>query len=106
MAHDAAYVEFIEGLPEELKNLPQVFYAPYGFKLVEIDGKKLWQPGTFEEYKEAEAKRRGVEPSTITPKDSRGCYNNSPTTCAGGCPQYTECGGYVYGGYTACGCYS
>jgi len=105
----AKLAEFAKTLPEELQNIPKVFYAPYGFKIVEINGRKLWSPGTFEDYQQFQAKRLGVEPSTIKPKTIGAhvpCYNSSPTTCAGDCSQYTECGGEVVAGYAACGCYS
>jgi len=100
--------EFAKTLPEELQNIPAVFYAPYGFKIVEINDRKLWTPGTFEDYQQFQAKRLGVEPETIKPKKlgDRSCYNSSPTTCAGTCPQYSECAGEIVAGYASCGCYS
>lgn len=103
-----AFDSFIDSLPDELRNIPEVFHAPYGFKVIELGGKKRWMPGTFEDYQEAEASRLNVDPATIKPKDTRGCGNSSPTTCAGNCgPGPTgTCGGnsYVPGGYVYCHC--
>ena len=59
--------EFAKTLPEELQNIPAVFYAPYGFKIVEINDRKLWTPGTFEDYQQFQAKRLGVEAQEVVP---------------------------------------
>lgn len=102
-----SFEEFVKSLPEELKNIPPVFYAPYGFRLVEIEGRKLWTPGTFEEYQQAEGKRLGVDPSTIPAKKWPHCGNSSPTMCVGGCPQGPTgtCGGLAPGGgHVYCSC--
>jgi len=97
--------DFIQTLPEELRNIPEVFYAPYGFKLVKIQGVNRWCPGTFEDYQEAEAARLGVDRSEIAPKGRNVCYNSSPTKCAGACPtQYGECGGEIHQNHLYCHC--
>ena len=96
---------FIETLPKELQNIPAVFHAPYGFKLIEIGDKKTLDSGTFEDYQRAEATRLKVDPSTIKQKDLNGCGNSSPTSCAGGCA-FGECGGEIVAGYVYCSCVS
>jgi hypothetical protein len=47
-------------VPEHLRNVPAVFHAPYGFKLVEVNGEKLWESGTLEDWRGIMALHRGV----------------------------------------------
>jgi hypothetical protein len=96
---------------KELKNIPPVFFAPYGFKLIEVEGKKRWTPGTLEDYQRLMAKKLGVDPSEIKPKDFGHpiCYNSSPTVCAGSCPGgESVCGGEAdpVTGAVGCGCFA
>jgi hypothetical protein len=102
-----AFTDFVESLPKELREIPEVFHAPYGFKLVEIEGEKLWQPGTLEEWRAAVAEVRGVNPMTIPDPPPKSCYNSSPTKCNNGpCPDRYFCGGLVnqVTGYVFCQC--
>lgn len=100
------FEDFVESLPEELRNIPAVFYAPYGFKLVEIDGKKLWQPGTPDEWRAAMAKVHGVDPTTIKEHPAPfSCYNSSPTSCNNGpCGYRSYCGPTPLLPYVFCQC--
>jgi hypothetical protein len=83
-----SHEEFIAAIPEELRNIPAVFHAPYGFKLVEVEGKKLWEPGTLEDWRAIMALSKGVNVRDFAEEPTRGCYNTGPQTCSNG-----PCGG-------------
>ncbi|WP_427501804.1 hypothetical protein ACQE3E_23495 (plasmid) [Methylomonas sp. MED-D] len=87
--------DYAELFTPDLLDIPEKFHAPYGFKLVEIEGKKLWQPGTFEDYSVAVAKMKGIDVSEVEQKRPSDCHNSSPTRCAGGCGQFGSCLAYI-----------
>lgn len=86
--------DYEELFTPDLLDIPEKFYAPYGFKLVTVEGQKLWQPGTFEDYSAAIAKMKNIEVSQVEQKRPGDCHNSSPRTCAGGCGQFGVCISY------------
>ena len=65
--------------------------SPFGFKIIEIDGEKVWAAGTEAEYRESVGKRMGIAPEDVD-LGGRGkddpktyCHNTGPYSCSGSC---------------------
>jgi len=72
--------ELPEGLRTDFK-----IVSLFGFKIVEIDGEKLWQAGTEEDYLESESKRLDLPLEEVKKRKRVSCYNTAPMQCAGMC---------------------
>ena len=58
-------------------------YSPYGFKVVEFNGKKTWGIATLNDYRSAEARRLGIaEAEVAEPHYNCGLTNGG---CIGNC---------------------
>jgi hypothetical protein len=69
-----------EGVPREF---PVV--SRFGFKLVKLDGRNYWQPGSEDEFRESEAERLGIKPGEVkVPAITDGCRNLG-LSCFGPC---------------------
>ncbi len=75
-------------LPEGLTDLHfSSLLSPYGFRIVEVNGKPYWVPGTEQDYRESEAKRLNIPPDAVIAKTLSGLYCGSDGTrnCLGAC---------------------
>ncbi|MFC2140935.1 hypothetical protein ACFLQP_01380 [Acidobacteriota bacterium] len=78
-------------IPEGLSTNFEVL-SPFGFKIVEHEGKKMWKVGTEEDYREAEAKRLGKSPEEITIDATASCHSSGPKSCGGNCYNWPKPG--------------
>ena len=76
-------------IPHGLSNDFQVL-SPYGFKVIEFEGKPMWAVSTEEDYIADEAQRLGIPPSEVAAKD-RPCACINVATCVGQCPSGLQC---------------
>lgn len=86
--------DFDKLFPADLLDIPNKFYAPYGFKLTDANGEKRWEPGTFDDYRAVAARLKNMDPANVKPKLHRECYNAGPRLCEGGCTPAGSCGAY------------
>lgn len=63
--------------------------SPYGFKVIEVNGKKSWAAATKEDMREAESRRLGKTESLISLEP--GCFSVSPFQCGGVCGDGHPC---------------
>jgi hypothetical protein len=95
----------IEDLPE-LAGLAAEFgnvHSRYGFKVIEVGGKKMWTAATFEDFKKAEASRLGIDESAV----SNAGYNCSlqGVGCVGNCGGgLAACEFFYESGVAYCAC--
>ena len=59
--------------------------SEYGFKVVEIAGRKMWKAGTEEDYRATESIRLNIQRHEVDRSRSRDCWSPSPTQCYGHC---------------------
>lgn len=94
-------------IPEGLRTDFEV-YSPYDFKIIEIDGRKMWVVATKEEYRDNMAQLHGISPDDVDL--DRSCGGLNPQTC-----YYTSCGSDINpgtcqftlnpaGNYYSCNC--
>ncbi len=74
-------------LPDLPKGLRTDFeiVSIFGFKIVEIEDKIMWQACTEEDYREAESKRLNIPPEKVELSRVRGCRQIAPRKCQGDC---------------------
>jgi hypothetical protein len=90
--------------PPVPEGLDEAFHVQslYGFKVIDVGGKKAWAVGTEDDYRMSESQRLGVGPEAIKPKDLFDCLNVSPSVCNNGCrvgfcrPAYNPTLGHYY----------
>jgi len=58
--------------------------SPFGFKVIERDGKPMWAVGSEQDYRASEAKRLGINAADVNVRPGS-CYNTGPMTCSFGC---------------------
>jgi hypothetical protein len=83
-------------------DLPVV--SRFGFKIVQLDGKPVWEAATEEDFRNSEAQRLGIKPEDVVLTLS--CYNTGPTSCGGGCDTSATCTAVYHpsDGHYYCGC--
>jgi hypothetical protein len=98
--------EWIDALPEHLRQpVPEIFYAPYGFKIVEIDGMQRWTMRTEDDHRETCAMLFELSDDDELPPKTGNCYNTGPYTCGGGCPESQPCQQITIGTGSMCLCF-
>ena len=76
--------------------------SKFGFKVVEFDGKQMWQAAAEEDFRNSEAKRLDIKPEQVETRAI--CYQTGPKRCAGRCINihlscvlvYNPMGAYYY----------
>lgn len=75
-------------IPEGLETNFEVI-SLFGFKVVEVNGKKMWQTASEEDYRNCEAQRLGIAAADVRvdPRRCQGgsCCQTGPMTCSGSC---------------------
>ena len=74
--------EKLPDLPKGLKTDIEAI-SLFGFKIVEFEGKAMWQAGSEQDYRESEAKRLEISPDDVVIDTL--CHQTGPTSCSGGC---------------------
>ena len=60
--------------------------SPFGFKIIEIDGRLMWAAASEGDYRKTIAQLHGISPDQVTVETRADpCRNASPTTCTGIC---------------------
>ena len=66
-------------LPKGL-NVDFEVYSPFGFKIVEINGRPTWAVASEEDYRKVVAQLQGIKPDDVK-TELPNCHNVSPTMC-------------------------
>lgn len=72
------------GIPDHLRNLEMPIHAPYGFKLVEIDGTTLWQAADESDFRQLISKLLNKPQETLSKEDITAvwrCRMRAPDNC-------------------------